>query len=119
MSITKFNDNVMEEDSNPCNTKSLTDNKLKFSFVERFEIVLRNDLIEAALKSKKLLFDSAAVAILNVQLHVVLLVVFSHLDLLASALQLVQADCTISCVLDCKSGAVQDTLDIVGQDPLE
>ena len=115
MSITKFNDNVMEEDSNPCNTKSLTDNKLKFSF----EIVLRNDLVEAALKSQKLLFDSAAVAILNVQLHVVLLVVFSHLDLLASALQLVQADCTISCVLDCKSGAVQDTLDIVGQDPLE
>ena len=82
-------------------------------------MVLRNDLIEAALQRQELLLNAAAVPVLHVHLHVILLVVLSDLQFFASGLELVKGDSSVCGVLDCKRCSVQHSDNVVGQDPLQ
>ena len=82
-------------------------------------MVLRNDLIEAALQRQELLLNAAAVPVLHVHLHVILLVVLSDLQFFASGLELVKGDGSVCSVLDCKGCPIQNSDNVVGQDPLQ
>ena len=98
---------------------SLTHNKFQFSLIKGPEMMLRNDFIETPLKRQKLLFDATTVSVLHVHLDVVLLVFIGHGELFATGLQLVKANGTVRRVFNCKSGAVENAADVVGEDPLE
>jgi len=64
-----------------------TNYKLKLPLIKWSKIVLRNDFIEAFLKSSKLLFDSAAVTILYVKLYIFFLIFLGDLKTMKCSLK--------------------------------
>lgn len=82
------------------------DHELELALVEGPQQLGRYELVEALLEGEKLLLDAAHEAVIDVEPHVLFLVLLGHRDVLAAGLELVVLEDAEAAVLD-HEGRVQ------------